>query len=50
MMDINCKGGLEAHANDYLVETRQSSVEDDKLVPVNKLDIVEVLRKKPKAK
>ena len=43
----NRKRGLEAHANDYLIETRQSSIEDDKLVPVDKLDIVEVLRNKP---
>jgi hypothetical protein len=39
----NRKRGLEAHANDYLVETRQSSVEDDKLVPVDKFDIIRMI-------
>ena len=40
----NRKRGLESHANDYLVETRESLTEEG-LVPVDKYDIIKVLNR-----
>lgn len=44
-IDHNKKRGLERHTNIPLIETKESSIED-KLVPVDKNDIIELLNKK----
>lgn len=43
----NRKRAKERDFNDYLVETKQSDTEQDKLVPVDKFDIIQVLKRKP---
>lgn len=42
----NIKRGLEANSNDYLIETKESNTELDKVVPVDKLDIISVINKR----
>ena len=42
----NIKRGIESHNDRLLIDTVQSSIEDDKLVPVDKTDIIQVINER----